>query len=183
MVPSRAWLSAIGRYLVVLAVGNLAWEFAQMPLYTLWSTGSSREIVFAAVHCTGGDMLIGGAALAAALLLFGTNAWPSSRFTVVAIAAVAAGLAYTVYSEHLNTARNAWSYSAFMPVLPGLGVGLAPLAQWLIVPLLAFAASRRQAGSQQQTIAGGQGLDLPIMGITTSGATPEHLARRNRRAS
>jgi hypothetical protein len=105
----------------VLAVGNLAWEFAQMPLYTLWSTGSAREIVFAAVHCAGGDVLIGGAAL------FGTTAWPNSGFTVVAIAAVAAGLAYTVYSEHLNMAQNVWSYSAFMPVLPGLGTGLAPV--------------------------------------------------------
>ena len=29
-----------------------------MPLYTLWSTDTVGEIVFAAVHCTGGDILI-----------------------------------------------------------------------------------------------------------------------------
>ena len=183
MVPYRTRLSAVGRYLVVLAVGNLAWEFAQMPLYTLWGTGSAREIVFAAVHCTGGDVLIGGAALFGALLLFGTTAWPNSRFTVVAIAAVAAGLGYTVYSEHLNTARNAWSYSAFMPVLPGLGTGLAPLAQWLVVPLLAFAASRLPSATQNRAIERTNGPDLPIMGITTSRSTPANLARGNRRAS
>jgi hypothetical protein len=129
-------------------------------------------------------VLIGGAALFGALLLFGTTAWPNSRFTVVAIAAVAAGLGYTVYSEHLNTtARNAWSYSAFMPVLPGLGTGLAPLAQWLVVPLLAFAASRLPSASQNRAIERANGPDLPIMGITTSRSTPANLARGNRRAS
>ena len=145
--------------------------------------GLCGEIVFAAVHSAGGDVLIGGAALFGALLLFGTTAWPNSGFTVVAIAAVAAGLAYTVYSEHLNTAQNVWSYSAFMPVLSGLGTGLAPVAQWLVVPLLALAASRLPSASQNRAIERANGLDLSIMGITTSRSTPANLARRNRRAS
>src|SRR5216684_791422 len=51
--------------------------------------------------------------------------WPDSRFATVLIAVVAFGVVYTAYSEHLNTAvRRAWTYSALMPVLPGLGVGL-----------------------------------------------------------
>jgi hypothetical protein len=182
MVTSSAWLSAIGRYLVVLAVGNLAWEFAQMPLYTLWSTGSVGEIVFAAVHCTGGDVLIGGVALLGSLLLFGTAAWPNSGFWVVGIAAVPAGLGYTVYSEHLNTARNAWSYSSLMPLLPGVGIGLAPLAQWIVVPLLALAAARLPWASQKRTTEVAVGIDLPTMAITTSSSTPDNLTRRNRRA-
>lgn len=183
MVPSRARLSAIGRYLAVLGVGNLAWEFALMPLYTLWSKGSPREIVFAAIHCTGGDIAIGGAALAGALLLFGNTAWPNARFTPVAIATVAAGFGYTVYSEHVNTARGAWGYSAFMPVLPGLGIGLAPMAQWVVVPLLAFAASRLPTASQTGAIGSANRLDPPITGIARSDATVGILARRNRRAS
>ena len=34
--------------MVAVAVGNLAWEFAHMPLYTLWRTGTPGEIT--AVH-------------------------------------------------------------------------------------------------------------------------------------
>jgi hypothetical protein len=177
MIASRAWLSAIGRYLVVLAVGNLAWEFTQMPLYTLWSTGSVGEIVFAAVHCTGGDVLIGGTALFGALLLFGPAGWPRSGFSVVGIAAVAVGLSYTVYSEHLNMARNVWGYSSLMPVLPGLGIGLAPLAQWIVVPLLALAGERLPWVSQKWTTDVAVEVDLPTMAITTSSST-----HRNRRA-
>lgn len=182
MTTSRAGRSAIGRYLVVLAVGSLAWEFAQMPLYTLWSTGSMREIVFAAVHCTGGDVLIGGTALFGAVLLFGTVALPRLGFSVVGIATVAAGLGYTVYSEHLNTARNAWAYSSLMPVLPGLDIGLAPLAQWIVVPFLALAAARLPWASRKRTTALAVGIDLPSTAIATSGSTPDNFARRNRRA-
>ena len=130
------------RYLAVIVVGNLVWEAAQMPLYTLWRTGSAQEIAFAVVHCTGGDVLIAAVSLLGSLLLFGAGSWPRSRFMSVAAPTVALGLGYTIYSEHLNTASQAWTYSELMPVLPGLGTGLAPLAQWLVVPLLAFAAVR-----------------------------------------
>ena len=57
----------------------------------------------------------------------------------VAAAAVACGIGYTVFSEWLNTAvRGSWAYSDLMPVVPILGTGLSPLAQWLVVPLAAF---------------------------------------------
>jgi hypothetical protein len=44
--------------LAAVAIGNLAWEFAQMPHYTLWRTGSPGEIAFAVLHCTVGDVVI-----------------------------------------------------------------------------------------------------------------------------
>ena len=135
----HTWLSAIRRYLAVIAVGNLLWEFAHMPLYTLWWTGTAGEIVFAAVHCTGGDVLIATASLVLALIAVGSPAWPSERFLPVAVAAMALGLGYTAFSEWLNIGvRRAWAYSDLMPVLPWFGTGLSPLAQWLVVPALAF---------------------------------------------
>ncbi len=177
------WLTKIRRYLAVLTIGNLIWEFAQMPLYSLWNTGSTQEIIFAAIHCTGGDVLIGMAALIGSILLFGTSIWPNARFVIVAISTLAAGLVYTIYSEHLNTARGAWSYSPLMPVLAGLGTGLAPLTQWLVVPLLAFAFIRLPQMDRRSAKHSLSGLDLPTMAITTSSSTPDHLARSNRRAS
>ncbi len=33
----------------------------------------------------------------------------------------------------------AWSYSAAMPVIPGLGVGLVPVLQWIVLPPLVVA--------------------------------------------
>ena len=56
---STRWLPALRRYLAVMVLGNLAWEIAQLPLYTIWRTGTFGEKAFAVLHCTGGDLLIG----------------------------------------------------------------------------------------------------------------------------
>ena len=137
-------VAALRRYGAVIAVGNLVWEFAQMPLYTLWRTGTGGEITLAALHCTVGDVLIATASLGLASLLAGRPAWPRERFLAVAATAVALGLVYTVVSEWLNIeVRRTWAYADLMPRLPWLGTGLSPLAQWLVVPSLAFWASRR----------------------------------------
>lgn len=183
MAPSCAWLPAMRRYLAIIAVGNLAWETAQLPFYTLWRTGSTQDIAFAVVHCTGGDVLIAAVSLLGSLLLFGAAQWPRSRFLPVAATTVILGLGYTIYSEHVNTASNAWAYSELMPVLPGLGTGLAPLAQWLVMPLLASAAVRSPLRTKKQAALASPGLDLPTMGDTTSHDMPDHLARPSGRAS
>jgi hypothetical protein len=142
--PSDDGLSAFRRYLAVIALGNLTWEFAHMPLYTLWRTGTAGDIVFAAVHCTGGDMLIATVSLVLALLISGCPAWPRERFWSVAATAVILGLGYTVFSEWLNIEiRRSWAYSDLMPTVPWLGVGLTPLAQWLVIPGLGFWHIRR----------------------------------------
>jgi hypothetical protein len=77
------------------------WEAAQLPLYTIWWTGTRREILFAVVHCTGGDLLISAAALALAALATLTDHWP--LFGVrMALTAIGLGHGYTVLSEWLT---------------------------------------------------------------------------------
>jgi NO-binding membrane sensor protein with MHYT domain len=144
------WLSALRRYVGTTAIGHLAWEVLQLPLYEIWEVGRTGEIAFAVIHCSGGDLLIAIFALSAALILAGTARWPAERFAIVAALTIAFGVAYMFYSEWLNmNVRGSWSYSPRMPLLPPLGTGLAPVLQWLVVPLLAFAvttASRRRSG-------------------------------------
>src|SRR5207247_10837640 len=57
------------RYLPWLAGLSLVWEIAQLPLCTIWSDGRPVYIAFAVLHCTAGDVLIGLAALALALII------------------------------------------------------------------------------------------------------------------
>jgi hypothetical protein len=142
----QAWRFIARAYLPWLAALNLAWEVAQLPLYTLWREASVGYIAFAVAHCTVGDILIGGAALMLALIV--SRAGPLMRWPWLHIALVAtsAGAAYTLVSEWLNTSvRQSWEYSALMPTLE-LGrfvIGLSPLAQWLVVPPLAIYLARR----------------------------------------
>lgn len=147
LADHSSWLTALRRYAGAMALGNLAWEIAHMPLYTLWESGTPGEIAFAALHCTGGDVLIAVSALVASLIVFGADGWPGRGYLRVALPAVAAGLAYTIFSEWLNIeVRQAWAYRDLMPVVPVLDVGLSPLAQWIVLPGLAFWWAQRAKG-------------------------------------
>lgn len=142
------WLPALRRYLAVILLGNLAWEAAHLPLYSLWVTGTWREKAFAVAHCTGGDLLIAAASLLCALLMAGDARWPAVGFRRVAGIAVAAGLGYTVFSEWLNTAvRASWAYADAMPIVPVIGTGLTPLLQWVAVPCVAFWLAQRHVSA------------------------------------
>ena len=91
------------------------WEAAQLPLYTIWWTGTWGEILFAVIHCTAGDALITGAALVLAILAARVHGWPLFGGRMV-LAAVLLGLGYTVFSEWLNVRiRQSWSYTEAMP--------------------------------------------------------------------
>jgi hypothetical protein len=141
LLRQHTWLRAVARYLIVTGVLDLAWETAQLPLYTIWTTGTLAERAFAVVHCTGGDVLIAGATLLAAHMLIGTRQWPSRPSDGTALATVALGVAYTVFSEWLNTeVKGSWTYSELMPIVPLIGTGLSPLLQWIVVPVLALRA-------------------------------------------
>jgi hypothetical protein len=119
--------------------GTFFWEAAQLPLYTLWRTGTPREILSALFHCTGGDILITTFTLAGAAALAWHFHWRAFGWRMVCTA-ILLGAAYTVFSEWLNiNIRRSWSYTATMRVLPLLGTGLTPLLQWVVVPGLAFA--------------------------------------------
>ena len=134
------------RFLGAMAAGNLLWEIAHVPLYTLWVTGSPGEIAFAVLHCTVGDVMIAGICLLLSLGAFGITSWPSERFCEVAVSTILLTLGYTVFSEWLNTqVRETWAYRDAMPRLPGLGTGLTPILQWIVVPVLAFQWAKRGA--------------------------------------
>ena len=138
-VPRGSWLATLRRFLIFIAAGNLARESAQLPLCTIWYEGTPGEIAFAVAHCTGGDILIASASLLLALLLAARPTWPHETYRRVAALTVAFALPYTVFSEWLNTeVRGSWAYSELMPVVPVLDAGLAPLAQWIVIPIAAF---------------------------------------------
>jgi hypothetical protein len=56
-----------------------------------------------------------------------------------------------VFSEWLNTEiRGSWAYTLAMPTLPVVGTGLAPLAQWIVIPLGAFWWAYRPVNRSKQ---------------------------------
>lgn len=133
------WLRALRRYLAFAAVAHLLWEFAHLPLYMIWLTGTAGELAFAAIHCTGGDILITLSTLVLALFLAGCSEWPRARAQSVLLTTIVFGVAYTIFSEWLNIeVRQAWAYREIMPVIPLVDAGLSPILQWILIPLAAW---------------------------------------------
>ena len=134
----RGWLAAVRRYLLAATVGHLAWEIAQLPLFTLWTARWRAQLC------------IVGLAMWRSLPL--PSCWHSpvlelrtGRFGVASrwpVSLLCCPVGYTAYSEYLKTVvRQSWAYSPAVPTL--LGVGLSPLAQWIIVPVAALARVHR----------------------------------------
>ncbi|OHC83944.1 MAG: hypothetical protein A3G73_07050 [Rhodospirillales bacterium RIFCSPLOWO2_12_FULL_67_15] len=140
------WLTVFRRYIPFVLAANLAWEAAQLPLYTLGRDGTLSEQAFAVLHCTGGDVLIATACLLLALITAADDRWPSHPPIYRRVAGITLGLGvlYTIFSEWLNIViRQSWAYSDLMPVVPVIDTGLSPLLQWIVVPLAGFWFARR----------------------------------------
>ncbi len=130
MIAAFTWLA--------LATGlNLAWEFAQLPLYKL---AAGVDPTTAVLHCTAGDALIAAVAYAAVTLALRTPHWSTRRPVAGTTLFIALATAYTIESELRNLTRGAWAYADAMPTLAGVGV--SPLAQWWLIPTIATCAFR-----------------------------------------
>ena len=131
------------RYALLSAGLNLAWEIVQLPLYTIFETDTPAFMAYAIAHCTAGDVLIALAAYGVASVVGGPG-WIVERPVAGGAAAILTGIVYTAFSEWLNVSvRGSWAYADAMPVIAG--IGLAPLLQWLVVPLLVIRLARLPA--------------------------------------
>jgi hypothetical protein len=151
------------RYLPWLAGLSLAWEIANLPLYTLWYDSPAGYIAFSIVHCTAGDVLIGLTSLLAVLTLAQEGSVAHWRRRRIALGTVVLSAGYTVFSEWMNVAIvGSWAYAPAMPTIGigGFELGLSPLAQWLVVPFLALYlpahVDASVLGGTRSTINGGQ---------------------------
>lgn len=138
------------RFAPLLALFNLLWEIAQLPLYSIWYERGWADIAYAVAHCTAGDVLLGAFSLVIALIVTGAGPLGTWHTTRVAAVTVALSVAYTVFSEWMNTIlRESWAYSSFMPLLPGPGTGLSPLLQWAVIPPVALYFALRRNGAPE----------------------------------
>jgi hypothetical protein len=121
------------------------WEIAQLPLYTMWADRGVRASLWAALHCTLGDVAIAVLTLLGAVL---STAFAPGHRTTRRIAAITVllGVVVTAAIEVASTQwLHRWAYGPLMPVDPFFGIGLSPLAQWIVVPASALSLVRRRS--------------------------------------
>jgi hypothetical protein len=123
---------------------NFVWEVLQTPFFLDIST-EINTIIWYRFHCTLGDVMISLAGFWFVALISKTRTWFLNPTKVRLLLFVAFGVSYTIFSEIKNVSLNKlWGYSNLMPIIPGIEVGVIPLIQWIIVPLLLVFIVRRQ---------------------------------------
>ena len=120
-----------------LSVGlNYVWELAQSPLYTGVPTGVSVWW-----HCFVASIGDGVMIVIIQLfgwLRFGRIDWFGSPGKKEYALMLGTGLILALAVELVATHAHRWSYAPDMPLVPGLRIGLVPLAQMLVLPPIAF---------------------------------------------
>ena len=146
MKSSTAWRFLLD-YLLWSVPLHVIWEVVQLPLYTLWTSPDDTEIAYAIVHCSLGDSLIATCALLLGLLTVHLVRPPRNRFVLLSIVTILLGVGYTIFSEWRNTVvLRSWEYSDLMPQI--FGIGVSPIAQWILIPALVLAGLRKSSGKK-----------------------------------
>lgn len=146
MRRSRAVLDAPETSVAIFAfLLNLPWEFAQVPLFAgLPAVDHWRGIVICG-QATLGDVVIALVAFWAVAVAGGGRTWITAPRPGQITGFVIVGISITIVLERLATgALGRWTYADAMPIMPLIDVGLSPLAQWVLIPLLTVWFVRRQ---------------------------------------
>ena len=133
---------------------NFAWEILQAPLYAGMAGMPHAQVTQVCLQATFGDMgimLLAYGAVAAVARnrrwIVAASGWQLGSFTAIGVV-ITAGIEWLATGGHWV---QSWSYLPAMPLLPGTGIGLAPLLQWVLLPLLTVWFVRRQLSPAQGT--------------------------------
>jgi hypothetical protein len=122
---------------------HFAWEMLQVPLYQGMATMAHWDAVLFCTRATVGDVAIAlGAFWGTALLVGAGRRWLFAPWRAPVLLFTAFGVTTTAVIEVLST--QAWDRWAYGPMMPKVGgIGLSPLAQWLVLsPLVVYLAQR-----------------------------------------
>ncbi len=130
-------LNRLTAVFVVAVAVNFVWEVAQLPLYA-----GSASLWDSAVHCfvpSLGDGIILLLIFLIGWLVFRRQDWADQPGLRGYALMLACGLVIAIVIEMVAVhVLGRWDYSAAMPLMPYLDVGLVPLAQMLVLPPLIF---------------------------------------------
>lgn len=130
-------LRVLTRIFVVAALVNAPWEVAQSSLYVGKDGGSIPWW-----HCV--LMSLGDAVLVLVIffigwIILGRLQWFEHPGRTGYATMLMSGLAISIATEWMMVyVAHRWGYTKSMPLIPGLGVALAPIAQMLSLPPLIF---------------------------------------------
>ncbi len=139
-VQNKAVFTRFVLTLLILAFAfNFAWEIIQLPLYKDYAF-DIRHVSFCALASLADVMMV--------LLIYFVFAkiykspfWIKGLTFEKALFITFTGGIGAALSEMRHLSKGDWSYSSYMPVVPIIHVGLSPLLQFMLLPLLIYFVS------------------------------------------
>lgn len=133
---------------------NFAWEILQAPLYEGMADMPHAQVTKACLQATAGDALIMLLAYSVVACAARSRRWIVKANGRQLALFIAIGVSITAAIELLATRGywiGNWTYLSTMPLVPGTGIGLAPMLQWVVLPLLTVWFVRRQLARCAET--------------------------------
>lgn len=125
---------------------HFGWEMLQHPAFMPFADSTWAETV-RCFRAALGDVVIASGAYAATALAFRRPAWPIlPRWIAPATTWIVLGEIVTIAVERWALRLGRWEYGEGMPLV--FGIGLLPLLQWLVVPVLTLVVLHQLAARQ-----------------------------------
>ncbi|MEO6136116.1 MAG: hypothetical protein ABIP35_13250 [Ginsengibacter sp.] len=120
-------------------VFNVAWEILQIPLFK-GGVYEWQHILFC-VLASVADVLTVLLIYFGFALIYKNALWVKSVHTTRIILLILTGGAGAVLAEVWHLSIGTWSYAGTMPLIPIVNVGLSPVLQFMILPILIYRLS------------------------------------------
>ena len=122
---------------VVAVLLNYPWELAQSPLYS--NAGRVGTVWWHCFVASLGDGVLVAIVYFVGTAIFRQPTWfehaGAKQYVAMLITGGLIGVVVEWVAVHV---AHRWAYAAEMPLLPGFDVGIVPVAQMLVLPLLVF---------------------------------------------
>ena len=129
---------------------NVAWEILQIPLFK-GGVYEWQHILFCVLASVADVIMV-------LLIYFGfafiyKNAlWVNKLKAKRLILLILTGFAGAVLTEVWQLSIGTWSYSSAMPLIPVVDVGLSPVLQFMILPILIYRLSFKMVARKMESI-------------------------------
>jgi hypothetical protein len=118
---------------------NLIWEISQAPLYRYFHFEIKHILICALAAIADSIMTLLLYYLFA--FLYKNTFWPKNLSMGRIIAVISVGFTGSIISEVIYLKKGNWAYNEAMPIIPVVHVGLSPVLQFIILPLLIYTLS------------------------------------------
>lgn len=116
---------------------NFVWEQLQVPLFLGFEHVPAYELIIHCTRATLGDVLISLICFYITAMICSSRNWVEHPSTLAVSSFVVSGVLITIGFEILATGPlDRWQYSELMPIIPFTNIGLSPVMQWIVLPLL-----------------------------------------------